>query len=185
MDAAATGTSESRQLAVLAYRLNEDDLTALNRRVRLLWNLTASTLGWVFWLGTLALLLLFGWFNNSNVIDLAPALFVWLIALSAVSLSTRYFARMRLRATYKPSQLDVRLVAEDRHIQLQGGDDSSVVSWKSIERGEETRSHFLLFLTRLQALIIPKRAFADESELGRFRQLISERVKDFILVGRS
>jgi hypothetical protein len=93
--------------------------------------------------------------------------------------------RKRTRAVYKPSQLDIRLVVEDRSIRLEGGDDSSTISWNSIEPSEETRAHFFLFLTRLQAVVVPKRAFADENSVNRFRQLISERIRDFVLVGRS
>ncbi len=183
MDAATAGRSDSVQPVTLLYRLNEDDLLALNARVRVLLNLP----GWLFNL-IMRLIASLGsaiavWSIDRSANTLVAAGLLGVVIFAAFPRLMRYSVRKRANATYKPSQLDVRLVAEDRSILLEGGENSSTIAWSSIERGEETRAHFFLFLTRLQAVIVPKRAFADASGMDRFRQMIAERVKDFVLVG--
>lgn len=185
MDAATEKSSSGKPVEV-RYRLNEDDFLALNRRARQLFNLPGWIVGWIAWSVIPVLLILFIWLNARDlVVNLIGSVLFGLLFLPAVPLVRRYLVRKRMRATYKYMQMDVRLIAEERNIRTECGEDNFTVSWNSVERGEETRSHFFLFLTRLQALIIPKRALTNESDVERLRQLISERVKDFVLVGRS
>lgn len=184
MDAAATKRSDSGHPVEVRYRLNEDDFLALNRRARLLFNLPGWIVNWIAALIVPALLFLFALFDFKNLaVNLIVGVLVGLVLVPALPLMRRYFMRKRMKATYK--QMEVRLVAEERSIRTESGEDTATISWRSIERGEETRSHFFLFLTRLQALIIPKRAFADAGDVVRLRQLISQQVKDFALVNRS
>ncbi|WP_119388222.1 YcxB family protein [Taklimakanibacter lacteus] len=166
------------------YRLNEDDFLALNRRARLLFNLRGWVIDWIAWLIIPALLFFFALFDFKDlVVDLIGSVLFGLVLVPAFPFVRRYLVRKRMKATYKLS--DVRLIAEERNIRTDDGEVTVTMSWRSIERGEETRAHFFLFLTRLQALIIPKRAFADAGDVVRLRHLISQQVKDFALVGRS
>lgn len=50
------------------------------------------------------------------------------------------------------------------------------IKWSSFERFKETRNLFLVVQTKDVAGIVPKRAFADEEELHRFRSLISSKL---------
>ena len=50
-------------------------------------------------------------------------------------------------------------------------------NWTSFDRFTETRNLFLIYQTRDIARLVPKRAFASEEDLARFRALLSSKVR--------
>lgn len=59
--------------------------------------------------------------------------------------------------------------------------NSTRTKWPGIMRADEDETHYLLWINKLQAYSIPKRAFADGEE-AKFRELVASNVKDRTLM---
>jgi len=51
-------------------------------------------------------------------------------------------------------------------------------SWPAIIRADEEPEHFLLWINKVQAYCVPKRGFANASDIIAFKSLVSQNVED-------
>jgi hypothetical protein len=61
----------------------------------------------------------------------------------------------------------------DTHDSTNGPAGKTELPWKIYLRARETRNLFLLYVQKDLANVIPKRSFADESDIARFRALLA------------
>jgi hypothetical protein len=51
------------------------------------------------------------------------------------------------------------------------------VKWPALIKFKETRNLFLIYPSKHMCYLIPKRAFADESQVKEFRELLDRKIK--------
>lgn len=64
----------------------------------------------------------------------------------------------------------------DHGIVIVGPTARGELQWNSFLQVRETRQQFLLYQNKDQANVIPKRCFAGQAEIGRFREMLRSRV---------
>jgi hypothetical protein len=57
-------------------------------------------------------------------------------------------------------------------IEIKTASAGSAVQWATLVMTRETNQRFLLYFQKYVAFVIPKRCFADESEIAAFRELV-------------
>lgn len=62
-------------------------------------------------------------------------------------------------------------------IRIESSVGTSDLNWSAFVSSRETNDSFLLYVTKAQARIIPKRCFADDAEMQRFRDLIRQHIR--------
>ncbi len=91
---------------------------------------------------------------------------LWLVG---ISLLQRWSAGRLWRST--PSlQGEQVYVIDPTGLRLSTPVSSATVAWNAIVRVVETSEFFLLFQSKAMALFVPKKAFASDSDIQRFRQ---------------
>lgn len=68
----------------------------------------------------------------------------------------------------------MKLAFTGRGVRTQGADYAGETSWTHAWRVVETQSQFLIYLNAGSAILVPKRFFADEAEMERWRALVRE-----------
>lgn len=75
---------------------------------------------------------------------------------------------------------DPRLVApatfrfDANGVRIESSIGTSDLNWTVFVASRETKHFFLLYITKARARIIPKRCFADDAEVERFREMICQ-----------
>ena len=82
----------------------------------------------------------------------------------------RHFRQM------KSLQLPKELSIEDRGLRFRDANDDSLIPWDHIWKWRDTTDHFLIYLTDIHLLVVPKRAFAGPAEIERLKSLLSKQV---------
>jgi hypothetical protein len=100
-----------------------------------------------------------------------------------ISLSVLYILLIPAYSRYRTRRVILRLLSEGKnkglagmHTLTIGPEDIAAVSdnvdarlnWGGVEKLESDKEHFYIYLSAVSALIIPKRAFADENEFQKF-----------------
>lgn len=94
----------------------------------------------------------------------------WLLG---IPIAQRWGATRTFRAT-PAAQGDRVYSFDETGISVVGGLSSGRVAWPAIVRFVETRDLVLLFLSNQVAHFIPKAAFASDTDLERFRALVTD-----------
>ena len=173
------------QPVTLNLTLNEEDvvLISLHARSRFL-NLSGNAKLNVF--GVLLFLCLSGFaFVMPLALDMTTSasafqVSVVLIALVMLVFYKRYWrwAVGRSSRAYQSLPLLQNHVIDDQGIRSELKDQSSHLGWPAVVRAVETDTHLLLYVAKLRAFVLPKRAIAAD-DLVRLRALIAEKVADF------
>jgi hypothetical protein len=71
---------------------------------------------------------------------------------------------------------ELRYDINDDAVAITTDTSSSEMKWETFDRFAESKNLFLLFVGKFVFYMIPKRAFADASEVSEFRRLASTRV---------
>jgi len=90
-----------------------------------------------------------------------------------------------LRSYYKKQMLEGKVVnlefAEDG-IEINMPDFKGKHNWSSIIRADEEPEHYLLWINKVQAYCVPKRAFENENDSEGFKLLVASKVEEQELV---
>jgi hypothetical protein len=123
--------------------------------------------------------ILIGFFENSrerHYAGIAPLPFF-------ISLSVLYILLMPAYSRYRTRRITLRLLSEGKNKGFDGphsltigpegivaesatGDARS--NWSVVEKLETDKEHFYIYTSAVNAIILPKRAFADENEFQEF-----------------
>jgi len=101
--------------------------------------------------------------------------FLW-PAVAAFIVLVTYVSARRAFATNKLMCQLVRFTFTAAGIEVSGPLSSGKCSWEGIQRGEETRSMFLLWVSKQQAYLVPKRYFTEQPARDRFRSLVARQL---------
>ena len=110
---------------------------------------------------------------------LAGALFGILfvpVFLVAMVYSNSHTAAKSLMRNSPALQGPTRWTFSESGIRTDGPTSHTELQWNSFLQVRETREQFLLYPQKHLANVIPKRCFASEIELGRFRELVRRSV---------
>jgi len=130
----------------------------------------------------------FGWFGVVAVV----AIIAWrwhegrdpsLLAIVGVLLVATFFLRRdptkriakRIFEALPADALQVSLQCDETGIQLTSSDSSTHVAWNEVVRVLDTRASFLIFTSRTNAQIVPKRALQTD-QVNALRQLVARHV---------
>ena len=130
-----------------------------------------ETLGPVLIIFTALLLGLYGlsWSASSEVSQW------WALVLPGVVLflSINVLIGMRLSfSSNKALREAMHYSFSDAGITASSASCNSYMDWDNIRRALETRHDFLLFVSRNQTYLIPKRAFRDDQQIASFKSLM-------------
>jgi len=86
-----------------------------------------------------------------------------------------------LKHHYKKQMIDgkeVKLGFSDNGLKVEMPSFNGTHSWPAIIRADEEPEHFLLWINKVQAYCVPKRGFANASDIIAFKSLVSQNVED-------
>ncbi|MCM1339253.1 MAG: YcxB family protein [Muribaculaceae bacterium] len=108
-----------------------------------------------------------------------PLIVIWVLifaiawgigATDAFSISSkRVFKMLEGRA------LDAEIEVQENGLAMSNKNASSFIEWSGIVDIHETKSTFLIFVSKYQAVIVPKRAFATEDIAKEFFNIVDEK----------
>ena len=112
--------------------------------------------------------------------EISPAVFLVAAFLPLVVFIlmplTIYFQSGGIMASDKFLQEEHRYWADENGIRTESVSSTMTAAWNDVFRAVELKGSFLVFIAANKALIIPKRCFAGEAEVGDFRELIGRNV---------
>jgi len=76
----------------------------------------------------------------------------------------------------KSLQLPKELSIEERGLRFRDRNDDSLMPWDHIRKWRETSAYFLIYLTDLHFVVLPKRAFSDNVGIDQLRSLLSKQI---------
>lgn len=103
-----------------------------------------------------------------------PALI--LPALVLFMLGSTYLSARTNMASNKSVQEVMHYTFSDHGIAAVAQSSSMHTNWNNILRAHETNNSFLLFISRNQIYIIPRRCFQDVEQIARFKQMLISRL---------
>jgi hypothetical protein len=122
-------------------------------------------------LGLLSALARISAYRLALALWVAPILWlVWLLALVA-------YTYWRARITFQQRawlQQPTRYTLDHRGIASQAPSYSGFRPWERIWRVEENGRSFLVYLSRVQVVVIPKRFLGDQDQVRAFRELVAQ-----------
>ena len=68
--------------------------------------------------------------------------------------------------------VDTKLLSGDDGVHVKTSDAETKYTWKAIIKKTETDAYYFLFINTIQAIIIPKRVFANNDEKAEFQKLL-------------
>lgn len=90
-----------------------------------------------------------------------------------------------LRRYYKQQMIDgkeIKLSFSDDGISIDMPSFQGKYEWLAIIRADQQPSHFFLWINKMQAFCVPKRAFATENETEEFKSLVVSKVENQELI---
>jgi hypothetical protein len=128
------------------------------------------------WFGVIAVILIIGWrWHEGRDPSLLAIVGVFLIAIFVLGRDpTKRIAR-RIFEALPPDALQVSLQCDEAGVQLMSNDSSTSVAWNEVVRVLDTRASFLIFTSRTNAQIVPKRALQTD-QVNDLRQLFGRHV---------
>jgi hypothetical protein len=91
-------------------------------------------------------------------------------------LGNTYLSAKRQMATNKCLSERIHYTFSENGIDATAPSSSGHTSWTNIYKAYETKSTFLLFISKNMMYTIPKRCFADNAQLVSFRQLLKSQL---------
>ena len=88
-----------------------------------------------------------------------------------------YLGARRQMKSNKCLNQRLHYIFNEAGIQTTAPSSSGQTSWANIYKAYETRSNFLLFISKNMMYTIPKRCFVDSSQMEQFRQLLKSQLK--------
>jgi YcxB-like protein len=70
----------------------------------------------------------------------------------------------------------IRCWADEEGFSLQTANSDASIKWPGLIEFRETRNLFLIYPSKRMYCLIPKRAFADESQVREFRELLDRKI---------
>ena len=102
-------------------------------------------------------------------------LFPIMIFLWVFLVLTQLFTRWRIARSFRSNaalQTPVRYAVSTNGVSLDASWGSARQAWSVYRRAGESRSAFYLYMSHMQAQILPKRCFTSPEQMDRFRQLV-------------
>jgi hypothetical protein len=164
----------------VTYRFERRDFVAMTRaltRKPWTWGLAAVAL-WLVLVLVLVLLLLSGRFEFLEhgirvvVIDYLP---LWVIGAAALLFGARLSAAMVFRNIAYANQ-EIELLVRPSGIESRTKDIQAEIAWTAVKKIIETSTHLILAISKREALIIPRRAFASDDDYQAARGFIVRHV---------
>lgn len=103
-----------------------------------------------------------------KAIPLGTLFFIWIVLLAI----TPYWNARRQFSRQRYLRDPISLVFSKDEVQSNGPSVSSAWKWSVIRTIYETKSQFLLYYAPNQALLLPKRFFANDAELDDWRSIV-------------
>jgi len=70
----------------------------------------------------------------------------------------------------------IRCWADEEGFSMQTANSDATIKWPGLIEFRETRNLFLIYSSKRMYCLIPKRAFADESQVKEFRELLRRKI---------
>jgi len=120
----------------------------------------------VWWMvfGTMA----FRWLNLAN-------LGIGLLLLIGIYVGGPLYRRWYLRQQMVEGKI-VNLEFDEAGISSDLENNSTTTAWAGIHQADELRTHFVVWINKLQAYSIPKNAFQTQEDLEQFKALLGAKV---------
>jgi len=112
--------------------------------------------------------------RESNPPSPSSYLIAWLVSVFWVSFPLTQ-AWLVWRGTPSVKEV-VRCWADEESFRLQTTNSDTAVKWPALIKFRETRKFFLIYPSKRICYLIPKRAFADESQVKEFRELLDRKI---------
>jgi hypothetical protein len=100
------------------------------------------------------------------------ALLVGILAYILCLAVTPYWRARRFVASHKTFLDRRRLGFSDEGLTTSGPSDSGSIRWDAFYRSYETRHNFLLYISRVTFITVPKRCFTNAEEIRTFRSIL-------------
>lgn len=103
--------------------------------------------------------------------------FLWLLGIGhgvAWAIWLVFGKPWQMKRSFRQQHLgehESRLEVSDDGINFDNVDTNADFNWKALRSFDESDEHFVLWINRLQGICIPKRAFANNTDLTTFREL--------------
>lgn len=128
------------------------------------------------WFGVVAVVAVIGWrWHEGRDPRLLTVVGVLLIAALVWGRDPTKRIAKRIYDALPIQERQVSLSCNDEGVRLQSGDSSTLVTWPEVARVLEARKSFLVFASRTNAQIVPKRVLTTEQVIA-FRELAKHHV---------
>ncbi len=151
----------------LQFTLAPEDFRGM---MRAYWRLSPARRWGVLALRGIALigaaLAAFSWWESGEVVD---AIFAVVLLVSPIG--APWLNRLYYDGVFRKQRLGegpTRVKADVEGVSKSGPNGFSRFAWTKIRRVDASRKQILLWITPYQAVIVPKRAFADPADMARF-----------------
>jgi hypothetical protein len=105
---------------------------------------------------------------------------VWFGAWGGSVVGQRLIISRKAKQVFKQQKALQRphLVSWDDHgLSMIADDGRGITLWQDLHRYRETTGHFILFLSDVSFIMLPKRSFVESDQLGEFGELVRNRVR--------
>jgi YcxB-like protein len=116
-----------------------------------------------------------GGIGNVSLFQLALGLTPLLLVLAIGPAATWWQVR-RVLSSSPASRGPMSIAVTDGGVRASGASAESVVPWEAMHRAVETEEFFLFFITRVQAIYLPKPRLGHPSDAGVVRDLAARRL---------
>lgn len=127
------------------------------------------------YVGTLVYLIL----SDDELLDLSLFLLIMIplgiITIAVVIFVLRQIALYRIKRIYKSDKLFQKLqnyTINDTGIKMESESGNGTMKWDEVFRVDESKDSFLIYLSRIKALMLPKKFFDNDEQMKLFRKLV-------------
>jgi hypothetical protein len=128
----------------------------------------------VLFFGAILLLLsVYTWATNPQEVPWAGFILPGILLLLSINV---LIAALRSFSSNKSLQQEIHYSFSEAGITAASPSSNSYTDWDNIRSAVETKNDFLLFISRNQTCVIPKRSFTDKEQIGSFKTLLKSRL---------
>jgi hypothetical protein len=155
------------------FKINKRDILDYN-----LWYFKTKWSNWLFFMVSILVIFLnlflayLKGLDTESIISLFWPTFLMIFFWISIILLTWRQIHVSFK-TNKSIQDEVEFSFYDDHIKYKSKSVESITDWKIFYKIVESNNHFFLFISKIQALLLPKRALNKDNDYTNFKQFLA------------